>query len=56
MNSTGRSRRPSPGEDAAMVMRQALGGMLWSKQYYSYDVNKWLKEPRHRSPGPSRLP
>ena len=25
-------------------MRQALAGMLWSKQYYHYDVNRWLKE------------
>ena len=27
-----------------MVMRQALAGMLWSKQYFYYDLNKWLKE------------
>ena len=25
-------------------MRQALAGMLWSKQYYRYDVHQWLKE------------
>jgi hypothetical protein len=25
-------------------MRQALAGMLWSKQYFGYDVDKWLKE------------
>ncbi len=25
-------------------MRQALAGMLWSKQFYRYDVNKWLEE------------
>jgi Mannosylglycerate hydrolase MGH1-like glycoside hydrolase domain len=30
--------------DSALVMRQALAGMLWSKQYYHYDVNRWLKE------------
>jgi hypothetical protein len=30
--------------DAANVMRQALAGMLWSKQFYSYDVNRWLEE------------
>ena len=30
--------------DAANVMRQALAGMLWSKQFYYYDVDKWLKE------------
>src|SRR5262245_16540957 len=30
--------------DAANVMRQALGGMLWSKQLYTYDVHAWLDE------------
>jgi Glycosyl hydrolase family 63 C-terminal domain len=32
------------GEDAANVMRQALAGMLWSKQYFFYDVDRWLEE------------
>ena len=31
-------------EDAAGVMRQALAGMLWTKQYYNYDVTRWLQE------------
>lgn len=31
-------------EDEARVMRQALAGMLWSKQYYSYDVDRWAAE------------
>jgi hypothetical protein len=31
-------------EDAALVMRQALAGMLWSKQYFCFDVDKWLGE------------
>jgi hypothetical protein len=30
--------------DAANVMRQALAGMLWSKQFYYFDVNRWLCE------------
>jgi hypothetical protein len=30
--------------DAANVMRQAMAGMLWSKQFYHYDVDKWLEE------------
>ncbi len=30
--------------DAANVMRQALAGMLWSKQFYNYDVDRWLSE------------
>jgi hypothetical protein len=35
---------PSLDADAAKVMRQALAGMLWSKQYYYFDVNRWLEE------------
>jgi hypothetical protein len=30
--------------DEAMVMRQALAGLLWGKQYYEYDVHRWLRE------------
>ncbi len=30
--------------DQANVMRQALAGMLWSKQFYHYDVDRWLEE------------
>jgi len=29
-------------DDARSVMRQALSGMLWSKQFYHYDVLTWL--------------
>jgi hypothetical protein len=35
---------PSVSQDEANVMRQALAGMLWSKQYFGYDVDQWLKE------------
>jgi hypothetical protein len=31
-------------EDERNVLRQSLSGMLWSKQYYNYDVGTWLKE------------
>ena len=31
-------------KDEALVMRQALAGMLWSKQYFGFDVGKWLQE------------
>ena len=34
----------SANEDSARVMRQALAGMLWSKQYYFFDADKWLEE------------
>ena len=40
---------PSIGDDAKAVMRQALAGMLWSKQCYNYDVDQWLRE-RHLHP------
>ncbi|MET4639509.1 glucosidase [Mycetocola sp. 2940] len=30
------------GDDAALVTRQALAGLLWSKQFYAYDVTRWL--------------
>ena len=26
------------------MMRQALAGMLWSKQYFFLDTDKWLEE------------
>ncbi len=38
---------PSVGEDAAKVMRQALAGMLWSKQFFFFDGDNWLDE--HKS-------
>jgi Glycosyl hydrolase family 63 C-terminal domain len=31
-------------EDEALVMRQALAGMLWSKQFFFFDLDKWLTE------------
>jgi hypothetical protein len=31
-------------EDEALVMRQALAGMLWSKQFFFFDVDLWLTE------------
>ena len=43
---------PSVSPDAAKVMRQAIAGMLWSKQFYFFDGNSWLNEhhsnPLHR--------
>ena len=32
------------GDAERQVVRQALGGMLWSKQYFEYDVEHWLNE------------
>jgi hypothetical protein len=39
-------RPRSAGEDEARVMRQALAGMLWTKQHYSFDASEWLDEHR----------
>jgi hypothetical protein len=51
------SRNPKDlSEDAASVMRQALSGMLWSKQFYHYDVATWLKgDPAGPPPAAERL-
>jgi hypothetical protein len=42
----------SVSEDAADVMRQALAGMLWTKQFFFFDGDNWLDEhhsnPLHR--------
>ncbi len=40
---------PSVSPDAANVMRQAIAGMLWSKQYYFFDGDQWLDE-HHANP------
>ena len=34
---------PNLTSDAKNVMRQALAGMLWSKQFYHYVVKQWLE-------------
>jgi len=31
-------------DDEKRVHRQALAGMLWSKQYYYFDLDRWLNE------------
>src|SRR5271166_667465 len=44
--------------DRANVVRQALAGMLWSKQYYYFEGDRWLEEhqahPLHADSRPSR--
>jgi hypothetical protein len=45
-----RSLTPSSvSPDAANVMRQAIAGMLWSKQFYFFDGDSWLDE-HHSNP------
>jgi len=40
---------PSVSQDAANVMRQAIAGMLWSKQFFFFDGDSWLDE-HHSNP------
>jgi len=40
---------PSVGEDEVNVMRQAIAGMLWSKQFFFFDGDNWLDE-HHSNP------
>ena len=42
--------------DERNVMRQSLGGLLWSKQFYHYVVKEWLDgDPNQPPPPPERL-
>jgi hypothetical protein len=41
--------------DARSVQRQAFAGLLWSKQWYHYDVQRWLEgDPAHPPPPETR--
>jgi Mannosylglycerate hydrolase MGH1-like glycoside hydrolase domain len=42
-------------DDERMVQRQALAGLLWSKQFFYYDVDVWLRgDPAGPQPPPQR--
>jgi hypothetical protein len=46
---------PQTSADEAMVMRQAFAGLLWSKQFYRYDVARWLDgDPAQPAPPAGR--
>ncbi len=41
--------------DEALVLRQAFAGLLWSKQFFHYDVERWLDgDPGQPVPPPGR--
>jgi hypothetical protein len=49
-------RREGASDDQQRIMRQAFAGMLWSKQYYGYNVARWLDgDPGLPPPPPERL-
>jgi len=42
--------------DRAMIQRQAFAGMLWSKQFYHYNIHQWLNgDPAEPAPAFERL-
>ncbi|KNZ80267.1 hypothetical protein J132_06693 [Termitomyces sp. J132] len=42
-------------EDLKQIMRQALGGMLWTKQYYRFIQKEWIEgDPSQPKPPPER--
>ncbi|MEI7958031.1 MAG: glucosidase [Verrucomicrobiota bacterium] len=42
--------------DARNVQRQAFAGMIWNKQFYHYNVERWLDgDPAQPAPPPERL-
>ncbi|HWZ34353.1 MAG TPA: hypothetical protein VNX18_23605 [Bryobacteraceae bacterium] len=43
---------PRATEEERMIQRQALAGLLWSKQFYFYDVNQWMEGDNPNAPPP----
>ena len=41
-------------EDARLVARQAFAGMIWGKQFYRYDVKRWLDGDPTQPPPPQQ--
>jgi hypothetical protein len=51
-----RDLAPNIPPEHAMLLRQAIAGMLWTKQFYHYDVERWLAgDPGQPAPPPERL-
>jgi hypothetical protein len=45
---------PAASVDEGAVMRQAFAGMLWSKQFYHYNVARWLDGDPGQPPPPAQ--
>ena len=54
-NTTRRMRLRDTTDEEAAVMRQAFAGMVWSQQFYHYDVARWLDgDPAQPAPPAAR--
>jgi hypothetical protein len=49
----GRIQADLADEDARRTQRQAFAGMIWSKQFYYYDVSEWLRGDPAQPPPPA---
>jgi hypothetical protein len=45
---------PAVDDDARLVARQAFAGMIWGKQFYRYDVLRWLQGDPTQPPPPEQ--
>ena len=45
-------RKAESGDEQRNILRQALAGMLWSKQYYNIDMPRWLDGDPGQLPPP----
>jgi hypothetical protein len=43
---------PTASADEALVLRQAVAGLMWGKQFYHWDLARWLTGDPHGFPSP----
>src|SRR5205807_9048293 len=46
-------QRDIPNSDARLVQRQAFAGLIWSQQYFYFDVAEWVKGDPSQPPPPA---
>lgn len=49
-------RLPEGSDEDRLIMRQALAGMIWNKQFYHYDVQRWFQGDGNTPPQQRRNP
>ncbi|MFV1447817.1 glucosidase [Maribacter sp. HS] len=45
---------PKATNDRKAILKQAFAGLLWTKQYYNYEVEKWLEGDYKTTPPPEQ--